>query len=44
MAIQHPGNWPYSANAAEETPAGMDLRPRAAIVAIRKADGGELGV
>ena len=44
VSIQHPGNWPYSNNAAEEAPVGMDLRPRASVVAIRKADGGELGV
>jgi len=44
VSIQHPGNWPYSANAAEETPSGMNIRPRASLVAIRKADGGELGV
>lgn len=42
--IQHPGNWPYSNNAAEETPAGMTLRPRAATVVIRREDGGEIGV
>ena len=42
--IQHPGNWPYSDNAAEETPAGMTLRPRAATVVIRREDGGEIGV
>lgn len=41
--IQHPGNW-YSDNAAEETPAGMKLRPRAATVVIRREDGGEIGV
>ncbi|GGA66132.1 dTDP-D-glucose 4,6-dehydratase [Neiella marina] len=44
VSIQHPGNWPYSSNAAEQTPAGMSLRPRASVVAIRKSDGGELGV
>ncbi|MBQ4889574.1 PhoX family phosphatase [Shewanella sp. MMG014] len=42
--IQHPSNWPYSSNAAEETPAGMTLRPRDATVVIRKNDGGEVGV
>ena len=41
--IQHPGNWPYSANAAEETPAGTTIRPRAATVVITKDDGGEVG-
>ncbi|MCE0556106.1 PhoX family phosphatase [Motilimonas sp. E26] len=44
VSIQHPGNWPYSDNAAQETPRGMTLRPRASLVAIRKADGGALGV
>jgi hypothetical protein len=42
--IQHPSNWPYSANASEQTPAGMTLRPRGATVVIRKIDGGEVGV
>ncbi|MCL2916086.1 PhoX family phosphatase [Shewanella corallii] len=42
--IQHPGNWPYSANAAEVTPAGTSVRPRAATVVITKNDGGEIGV
>ncbi len=42
--IQHPGNWPYSDNAAEETPAGMTVRPRAATVVIRREDGGEIAL
>ncbi|ABI39016.1 Twin-arginine translocation pathway signal [Shewanella sp. MR-4] len=42
--IQHPGNWPYSNNAAEITPAGTVLRPRAATVVIRKLDGKEVAV
>jgi secreted PhoX family phosphatase len=42
--IQHPGNWPYSGNAAEATPSGTTVRPRAATVVIRKADGGAIGV
>lgn len=42
--IQHPGNWPYSNNAAEQTPAGVTLRPRAATVVIRKLDGKEVAV
>ncbi|KEY57873.1 PhoX family phosphatase [Serratia sp. DD3] len=42
--IQHPGNWPYSNNAAEITPAGVELRPRAATVVIRKLDGKEVAV
>jgi len=44
VSIQHPGNWPYSSNAAEATPAGVNIRPRAALVAIRKNDGSPLGV
>ncbi|GAA5215624.1 PhoX family phosphatase [Corallincola platygyrae] len=44
LSIQHPGNWPYSTDAAEETPANMSVRPRASVVAIRKTDGGEIGV
>jgi len=42
--IQHPGNWPYSNNAAEETPAGTTLRPRASTVVITKDDNGEIGI
>lgn len=42
--IQHPGNWPFSANAAEETPTGTEIRPRAATVVITKDDGGEVGI
>ncbi|GAB6261363.1 PhoX family protein [Photobacterium sp. R1] len=42
--IQHPGNWPYSENAAEETPVGVTVRPRAATVVIRRNDGGPIGV
>ncbi|MGL4219623.1 MAG: alkaline phosphatase PhoX, partial [Shewanella sp.] len=42
--IQHPGNWPYSNNAAEVTPTGVVLRPRAATVVIRKLDGKEVAV
>ncbi|WP_432463587.1 PhoX family protein [Agarivorans sp. QJM3NY_33] len=44
VSIQHPGNWPYSNNAAEATPTGVNVRPRAALVAIRKNDGSPLGV
>jgi secreted PhoX family phosphatase len=44
VSIQHPGNWPYSSNAAEATPAGVNIRPRAALVAIRKNDGSPFGV
>ncbi|WGY47354.1 PhoX family phosphatase [Vibrio sp. ABG19] len=42
--IQHPGNWPYSEDAAEATPDGVTVRPRAATVVIRREDGGEIGV
>ncbi|WP_299880799.1 PhoX family phosphatase [uncultured Cocleimonas sp.] len=42
--IQHPGNWPYSTNAAEETPEGTSVRPRASTVVIMKDDNGEIGV
>ena len=42
--IQHPGNWPYSSNAAEETPTGTTVRPRASTVVLVKDDNGEIGV
>ncbi|EJG0226735.1 DUF839 domain-containing protein [Vibrio parahaemolyticus] len=42
--IQHPGNWPYSDDAAQETPTGTTVRPRAATVVIRREDGGEIAV
>lgn len=42
--IQHPGNWPYSDDATEVTPAGTTLRPRASTVVIQKVDGGPIGV
>ncbi|MDF2152543.1 PhoX family phosphatase [Vibrio sp. CAU 1672] len=42
--IQHPGNWPYSDDATEVTPAGVTVRPRAATVVIRREDGGEIAV
>ncbi|MBH9738255.1 PhoX family protein [Vibrio navarrensis] len=42
--IQHPGNWPYSDDAAEATPAGVTVRPRAATVVIRREDGGEIAL
>lgn len=41
--IQHPGNWPYSSDAAQETPDGVSVRPRSTTVVIRKADGGTIG-
>lgn len=42
--IQHPSNWPYSVNAAEETPANTTVRPRASTVVLVKDDNGEIGV
>ena len=42
--IQHPGNWPYSDDATQVTPAGSKVRPRAATVVIQRIDGGELAV
>jgi len=42
--IQHPGNWPYSLNAAEETPDGITVRPRASTVVLVKDDDGKIGV
>ncbi|WP_076414875.1 PhoX family phosphatase [Shewanella sp. UCD-KL12] len=44
LNVQHPGNWPYSMNATDETPQGELVRPRSATVIIRKEDGGEIGV
>lgn len=44
LNIQHPGNWPASDNAAEETAAGTTVRPRASTVVITRTDGGEIGV
>lgn len=44
VSIQHPKNWPYSNDAAQATPEGTQLRPRASVVAIRKIDGSPLGV
>ena len=42
--IQHPGNWPYSDNAAEAPPTDTIIRPRASTVVIVKDDNGEIGV
>ena len=42
--IQHPSNWPFSNDAAEQTPADAPVRPRAATVVITKSDGGEIGL
>lgn len=42
--IQHPGNWPYSDDAAEATPSDVAVRPRAATVVIRREDGGEIAL
>ena len=44
LNIQHPSNWPYSLDAAEATPDGETVRPRAATVILMKEDGGEIGV
>lgn len=44
VSIQHPGNWPYSDNAAEAAPEGTTVRARASIVVIRRQGGGELAV
>ena len=41
--IQHPGNWPFSNDAAQDTPEGTIVRPRAATVVISKIDGGTVG-
>lgn len=42
--IQHPGNWPSTDVATDETPAGTTVRPRASTVVIQRDDGGEIGV
>jgi len=42
--IQHPGNWPSSEDATVATPDGVQLRPRACTVVIRRTDGAEVGV
>lgn len=42
--IQHPGNWPSSADATVETATGVTLRPRACTVAIQRVDGGPVGI
>ncbi|MAM86492.1 MAG: dTDP-glucose 4,6-dehydratase [unclassified Hahellaceae] len=42
--IQHPGNWPFSDNAAEAAPEGVTVRPRASTVVVRRNDGGPIGV
>ena len=42
--IQHPGNWPSSDDATVVTEAGITIRPRACTVAIRRIDGGPVGV
>lgn len=41
--IQHPENWPCSADATEPTPAATTLRPRASTVVIQRNDGGPIG-
>lgn len=40
--IQHPANWPHSDDATQATPAGTQVRPRAATVVIQRIDGREL--
>src|SRR5690606_493837 len=40
--IQHPANWPLSDDATQATPAGTQVRPRAATVVIQRIDGREL--
>ncbi|PRY70875.1 PhoX family protein [Halomonas ventosae] len=40
--IQHPGNWPASEDATEQTQG--KVRPRASTVVIQKEDGGQIGV
>ena len=42
--VQHPGNWPSSSDATIETETGVTVRPRASTVAIRRIDGGAVGV
>lgn len=42
--VQHPGNWPSTNDATVETDAGVTVRPRASTVAIRRIDGGAVGV
>lgn len=37
--IQHPSNWPYSADALEAAPAGTRVRPRSATVVIEQMNG-----
>lgn len=41
--VQHPGNWPFSDDAQEETPAGMTVRPRSSTVVVEKVQGGPIG-
>lgn len=41
--VQHPGNWPYSDDAQEQTPTGMRIRPRSATVVVEKVHGGPVG-
>ncbi len=41
--IQHPGNWPWSTDATQETPEGTSVRPRSTTVIIEKIDGGLVG-
>jgi secreted PhoX family phosphatase len=42
--VQHPSNWPRSVDATLATEEGVFLRPRSGTVAIRRVDGGPVGV
>lgn len=42
--IQHPANWPYTDDATQASPQGIQVRPRAATVVIQRQDGGGIGV
>lgn len=41
--VQHPKNWPYSQDATVITPAGTNIRPRAATVVVEHVDGTPVG-
>lgn len=41
--VQHPSNWPYSQDATAATPAGMNIRPRAATVVVEHINGMPVG-
>lgn len=42
--VQHPSNWPYSENASEITPEGLQLRARSATVVIERDNGEQIGL